>query len=76
VQDRAHIFSCAALSQEQNSLQDDLGRKEQEAHLYCIERNRNGHKPGLKTGFFNTGFNLQVFSIKSEVIQMNKLAGF
>jgi hypothetical protein len=45
VQDRAHFFSCAALSQERDSLPDDLSRQEKEAHLYWIARKRNGQQP-------------------------------
>jgi ribonuclease HI len=45
VQDRAHLFSCAALSQERDSLLDDLSRQEKEAHLYWIARKRNGQQP-------------------------------
>jgi ribonuclease HI len=40
-QDRAHLFSCAALKVERDALPDDLSRTEIEALLYWIARKKN-----------------------------------
>jgi ribonuclease HI len=42
VQDRAHLFKCAALKSEVDSLPDNLSRQEEEAIIYWIARKKNG----------------------------------
>jgi ribonuclease HI len=41
-QDRAHLFRCAALKSDIDSLPDELSRIEKEAVLYWIARQKNG----------------------------------
>jgi hypothetical protein len=42
VQDRAHLFKCAALKSEVDSLPDNLSRQQEEAIIYWIARKKNG----------------------------------
>jgi RNase H len=42
VQDRAHLFSCAALKMELDTLPNNLSRTEKESTLYWVARKKNG----------------------------------